>query len=192
MIAYLDMPSGVSGDILLGCLVDAGWPVEDFRATIAGLNLPPELWAVQQERVMRGPLAATLLDVRVTEGDSHRHLSDIVAILDAAALPQGSDGTGQGGLSTAGAGRGERPRDERRVGPFPRGGRAGCDHRHRGGVRRAVCAGDHRGCLRRRCRWAKAGRTAHTGGFRCLPRRRWRCWRRRARRPDPHPAPASW
>jgi len=88
MIAYLDMPSGISGDIFLGCLVDAGWPVEELRATVDALKLPPDLWTVQQERVMRGPLAATLLDVRTTEGDAHRHLSDIVAILDAAALPR--------------------------------------------------------------------------------------------------------
>lgn len=69
MIAYLDMPSGISGDIFLGCLVDAGWPVEKLHATIERLGLPTGSWSVEQERVMRGPLAATLLKVEAAEGD---------------------------------------------------------------------------------------------------------------------------
>src|SRR5690606_34207242 len=87
MIAYLDMPSGISGDMFLGCLVDAGWPVEKLHATIERLGLPPGSWRVAQERVMRGPLASTLLQVEVTEGDQHRHLHHIAAILDQADLP---------------------------------------------------------------------------------------------------------
>jgi pyridinium-3,5-bisthiocarboxylic acid mononucleotide nickel chelatase len=88
MIAYLDMPSGISGDIFLGCLVDAGWPLEKLRATIERLGLPPESWSLEQERVMRGPLAATLLKVEAAEGDQHRHLHHIAAILNQADLPQ--------------------------------------------------------------------------------------------------------
>lgn len=86
------MPSGISGDMFLGCLVDAGWSPDDLAATIDKLKLPPDLWAVRRERVMRGPLAATLLHVDTTEGapggHPHRHLSDIVAILAAAELPR--------------------------------------------------------------------------------------------------------
>jgi pyridinium-3,5-bisthiocarboxylic acid mononucleotide nickel chelatase len=87
MIAYLDMPSGISGDMFLGCLVDAGWPVEKLRATIERLGLSPGSWHVDQERVMRGPLAATLLNVEAAEGDQHRHLHHVAAILDQADLP---------------------------------------------------------------------------------------------------------
>src|SRR3982751_1067094 len=39
MIAYLDTPSGISGDIFLGCLLDAGWPLERLRFAIAPLKL---------------------------------------------------------------------------------------------------------------------------------------------------------
>lgn len=88
MIAYLDMPSGISGDMFLGCLVDAGWPLEQLRSTIERLGLPPGSWHVDQERVMRGPLAATLLNVEAAEGDQHRHLHHIAAILDQADLPR--------------------------------------------------------------------------------------------------------
>jgi uncharacterized protein (TIGR00299 family) protein len=88
MIAYLDMVSGISGDIFLGCLVDAGWPLERLRATIERLGLPAGSWSVAQERVMRGPLAATLLKVEAAEGGQHRHLHHIAAILEQAELPQ--------------------------------------------------------------------------------------------------------
>lgn len=77
MIAYLDLPSGISGDMFLGCLVDAGWPVTELEATIARLGLPPASWALTQTSVMRGPLRATLVDVRATVGDAHRHLHHI-------------------------------------------------------------------------------------------------------------------
>ena len=86
MIAYLDLPSGISGDMFLGCLVDAGWPVAELEATLARLNLPPGSWQVAQTRVMRGPLAATLLEVEAAVGDDHRHLHHIAAILEAADL----------------------------------------------------------------------------------------------------------
>jgi uncharacterized protein (TIGR00299 family) protein len=88
MIAYLDMPSGISGDMFLGCLVDAGWPVEKLRATIERLGLPQGSWHVDQEPVMRGPLAATLLNVEAAEGDQHRHLHHIAEILDQSDLSQ--------------------------------------------------------------------------------------------------------
>jgi len=87
MIAYLDLPSGLSGDMFLGCLVDAGWPVDALRATIKRLNLPPDSWRVAAERVLRGPLSATLVHVDVSEGDRHRHLHDVQRIIADANVP---------------------------------------------------------------------------------------------------------
>lgn len=87
MIAYLDTPSGISGDIFLGCLVDGGWPVERLRAVMDALHLLADSWNVRAEEVMRGPLRATLVHVEVTEGDAHRHLSDVRAIIEAGDLP---------------------------------------------------------------------------------------------------------
>ncbi len=86
-IGYLDLPSGVSGDMLLGCLVDAGWPVDDLIATVRALHLPAENWTITAERVMRGPLAATLAHVTAPEESHHRHLSDIQSIIAASDLP---------------------------------------------------------------------------------------------------------
>ncbi len=82
MIAYLDLPAGLSGDIFLGCLVDAGWPVEALRATIDALDLPAGCWQVRAEQVLRGPLRATLVHVDVVETAQHRHLSDIRELIE--------------------------------------------------------------------------------------------------------------
>lgn len=88
MIGYLDIPSGISGDMFLGCLVDGGWPLSALHHTVAQLNLPPDSWRVTENNVMRGPLRATLVDVQVVVGDAHRHLSDVRQIIEAAALPE--------------------------------------------------------------------------------------------------------
>jgi uncharacterized protein (TIGR00299 family) protein len=88
MIAYLDLPAGLSGDMLLGCLVDCGWSVERLRNTIESLSLPVDEWAVQVETVVKGSLRATRVDVLVEEGRHQRRLVDIVGIINASALPE--------------------------------------------------------------------------------------------------------
>ena len=86
MIAYLDLPAGLSGDMFLGCLVDAGWPIEALRATLEALPLPAGSWNVRAEQVLRGPLRATLVHVDVTDSTQHRHLSDIRELLERSSL----------------------------------------------------------------------------------------------------------
>lgn len=66
MIGYLDLPSGISGDMFLGCLLDAGWPIEQLRATLANLHLP-DAAVVEARSVMKGPFRATRADVRLPE-----------------------------------------------------------------------------------------------------------------------------
>ncbi len=88
MIAYLDLPSGLAGDMMLGCLVDAGWPLARLQATVEQLGLPAGLWSLRQESVMRGPLRATLVHVDTVEGDQHRGLQDIRSLIAAALLPE--------------------------------------------------------------------------------------------------------
>ena len=88
MIAYLDIPSGISGDMFLGCLVDAGWSLDKLRFVVAALQLPTEEWSIEARTVMKGPLRATLVDVQTSEASSHRHLADITKIITAADLPQ--------------------------------------------------------------------------------------------------------
>src|ERR1022692_2086142 len=61
-IAYLECFSGISGDMFLGALLDAGVPFELFQKTVAGLNIDAEL---EHSRVDRGGISATKLDVVV-------------------------------------------------------------------------------------------------------------------------------
>jgi pyridinium-3,5-bisthiocarboxylic acid mononucleotide nickel chelatase len=61
-IAYLDCFSGISGDMFLGALVDAGVPAKLFEDTVAALDIGARLKVSQ---VNRSGIAATKLDVYV-------------------------------------------------------------------------------------------------------------------------------
>ena len=61
-IAYLDCFSGISGDMLLGALVDAGVPMSLLQETVRALNVGAEITAA---RVDRNGISATKVDVIV-------------------------------------------------------------------------------------------------------------------------------
>jgi len=86
-IGYFDCFSGVSGDMILGALVDAGLKVEELQAAISGLGVSGI--HLDAERVKRGAFAGTRVHVRTDEkGHPHRHLPDIETILDRADIPE--------------------------------------------------------------------------------------------------------
>jgi pyridinium-3,5-bisthiocarboxylic acid mononucleotide nickel chelatase len=65
-IAYLDCFSGISGDMFLGALVDAGLPVRVLEETVAALNRVAELnTRLEIARVTRGGISATKVNVWV-------------------------------------------------------------------------------------------------------------------------------
>lgn len=101
-IAYLECFSGISGDMFLGALVDAGVPFDSLAETTSALNVGARL---EMRRVSRGSVAATKVDVLTPEqpgsetthshGDHpahthapHRHLSAILAIIRSAPLAE--------------------------------------------------------------------------------------------------------
>jgi uncharacterized protein (TIGR00299 family) protein len=66
-IGYLECFAGISGDMLMGALVDAGAPVELLQGTAVSLGLGAEL---RVTRVNRSGIQSTKIDVMV-KGDVH-------------------------------------------------------------------------------------------------------------------------
>ena len=86
-LAYLDTPSGISGDIFLGCLVDAGWPLASLRAAVESLNLPDGSWRIHAQSVSQGSIRATRIHVEAADEAAERRLAKVSEILEAASLP---------------------------------------------------------------------------------------------------------
>ena len=85
-VAYFDCPSGASGDMILGALVDAGVPIDHLRAELAKLGL--ERVDVSAREVRKASFRATKVEVAIASDHDHPHrrLGDILAILEASTL----------------------------------------------------------------------------------------------------------
>jgi pyridinium-3,5-bisthiocarboxylic acid mononucleotide nickel chelatase len=79
-IAYLDCASGISGDMTVAALIDAGVDVDTLRAGIDSLGLPDV--SIHVDEVMRGGFRAKHFRVEHPEQHAHRHLSDIQKIIN--------------------------------------------------------------------------------------------------------------
>ena len=85
-LVYFDGSSGASGDMILGAVVDLGLPLDRLRDDLA--SLPLRGYRLEATQVSRSGLAATKVDVRVDEEKpAHRHLGDIVRLLEESRLP---------------------------------------------------------------------------------------------------------
>lgn len=71
-LAYLEAIGGLSGDIMLGALVDTGLPVAALEETIAALGLAAEV-DVSARRVLKAGISATKVDVHPHEHHHHEH-----------------------------------------------------------------------------------------------------------------------
>jgi uncharacterized protein (TIGR00299 family) protein len=82
-VAHFDCFSGISGDMVLGAVIDAGVPVGAIRAALDSLGLPITL---EVERVIRCGFAATKATIVAVDQDDYRFLSDIEALIAKGAL----------------------------------------------------------------------------------------------------------
>jgi len=86
-LAYFDCFSGISGDMTLGALVDAGVNIDALRSELLKLNLPG--YRITAEKVSRSGIAATKVNVALDEKKQPvRHLSDIRTIIESSLLSQ--------------------------------------------------------------------------------------------------------
>jgi len=82
--AYFDCFSGISGDMTLGALVDAGCPLERLREDLKGLKVPG--WQISAEKVWKNGMAATHVSVRTKDPQTHRSLNTILGIIEKSEL----------------------------------------------------------------------------------------------------------
>src|SRR6202049_4381127 len=83
-VAYFDCFSGISGDMTLGALLDAGVPLEQLRDELNGLDVPG--WELTVEKVWKNGMAATYARVRTEDTSTHRSLRVILEILEESKL----------------------------------------------------------------------------------------------------------
>lgn len=82
-VAHFDCFSGISGDMVLGALIDAGVDAAAIRAGLDSLGLPIKL---SVEKVKRGTFAASHARVEAPDQHAHRHLHHIEEIVARGAL----------------------------------------------------------------------------------------------------------
>ena len=85
LICYLDAFSGISGDMLVGALADAGADQHAIADAIASLDAGA---VVSFEKVKRGGIGATKYRVHAEETHAPRHLAHIVTMIEQANLPE--------------------------------------------------------------------------------------------------------
>jgi len=83
-IAYLDCASGISGDMTLGALVDAGADLAAIQAGIDSLGLPS--CQLVRTEVKKQGFRATQIIVEHEPEHKHRHLHHITAMIDGSVL----------------------------------------------------------------------------------------------------------
>lgn len=83
-IAYFDCFSGISGDMVLGALVDAGADLQVIEGELRKLGL--EGWSISAQKVQRRGIFATHVKVETHEEHHHRGLAIILRRIEEAHL----------------------------------------------------------------------------------------------------------
>lgn len=84
---YLDCYSGISGDMTVGALIDAGADFDRIRVGLESLNVPG--FTVEAPKVIKKGVFATQFKVIEEQREhAHRHLRHVVDIINKGLLPQ--------------------------------------------------------------------------------------------------------
>ena len=83
-IAYLDGSSGISGDMFLAAVLDAGVAPKRMLEQLRKISVG--FYEFKRSLVMRRGIAGTRVEIRDPGGHQHRHLSKIEKIIDDSAL----------------------------------------------------------------------------------------------------------
>jgi hypothetical protein len=83
-IGYVDCFSGISGDMFLGALVDAGLPLELLQSELAGLNL--DNFKIRSTKQTDGSIAATRLTIEIDESSVSRTWQTIRHLIEQSSL----------------------------------------------------------------------------------------------------------
>jgi uncharacterized protein (TIGR00299 family) protein len=84
LIAYLDCFSGISGDMLLGALIDVGWPLESLKAIVRSLQLDDV--QIQKSDASKHGIGGTLIRVIAAGEQKPRGRDDLLGIIRRADL----------------------------------------------------------------------------------------------------------
>ena len=92
-IAYFDCFSGISGNMVLGALINIGLELHTLNEALASLKTSG--YEIEAKKVLRSSIAGTLVDVKTQAQGVERRLRDILAIIDASALPKEVKGSSE-------------------------------------------------------------------------------------------------
>ena len=83
-VAYFDCFSGISGDMILGALIDLGLDKDFFKKEIEKLNISG--YSINVKQVKKNKYIASDVNITVDEKQPHRTIKDINALIDDSSL----------------------------------------------------------------------------------------------------------
>jgi pyridinium-3,5-bisthiocarboxylic acid mononucleotide nickel chelatase len=85
-VAYFDCFSGISGDMIIGAMLDAGLELSYLESEIKKLGLKNV--EIKASKTVRQNIASTQFTVLFEEQKHHRHLKDLYALVDNTSIDQ--------------------------------------------------------------------------------------------------------
>ena len=144
-LAYLDCASGISGDMTLAALIDAGADLAAIQAGIDSLGLAG-VAGLSPAEVKRQGFRACRSRSSIRPNTSTGICTISRAMIDQRPVDRSGQGFGPANLRSAGRSRSQSSRHHDREGSFSRGRSGRFDRRHRGRGDRLRPAGDRAVC----------------------------------------------